>query len=62
MPQTWNLGDGGAGAGLDAALTAAGACPLSCAEPGGVTIDQRALRIYTSGTTVVSKAANVHHR
>jgi fatty-acyl-CoA synthase len=62
VPQTWNLGDGGEGAGLAMALTAADACPLSSTEPGGVTIDQRALLVYTSGTTVLAKAANVNHR
>jgi fatty-acyl-CoA synthase len=62
VPQIWSLGASGAGADLDAALSAADTRPLSSAERGDVTIDARALLIYTSGTTGLPKAANVSHR
>jgi fatty-acyl-CoA synthase len=59
VPQIWSLGAGGAGADLDAALAVADTRPLSSAERGDVTIDRRALLIYTSGTTALPKAAHV---
>jgi fatty-acyl-CoA synthase len=62
VPQIWCLGDSRAGADLDAALDAVDPRALSSAERGDVKIDDRALLIFTSGTTGLPKAANISHR
>ncbi len=62
VPQSWTLGTGDPSGDLDAALAAFEPRPLSSAERGDVTIDGRALLVYTSGTTGLAKAANVSHR
>ena len=62
VPQSWTLGTGDPSGDLDAALATFDPRPLSSAERGDVTIDGRALLVYTSGTTGLAKAANVSHR
>ncbi|MDH2347368.1 long-chain-acyl-CoA synthetase [Bradyrhizobium sp. SSUT77] len=62
VPQSWTLGTGDPSGDLDAALAAFEPRPLSSTERGDVTIDGRALLVYTSGTTGLAKAANISHR
>ena len=50
-PQIWTFATGAVGGDLSAALAAADTRPLSSTERGDVTIDGRALLIYTTGTT-----------
>jgi len=60
-PKIWIHGQGNE-AGIDAALDRLDGSPLSQAERRGVTINDRALLVYTSGTTGLPKAASISHR
>ncbi|WP_027552083.1 long-chain-acyl-CoA synthetase [Bradyrhizobium sp. Cp5.3] len=58
----WTHGDARSGRAIDVALAALDDGPLSQDEHGEVTIDDRALLVYTSGTTGLPKAASISHR
>jgi len=58
-PRIWMHGDATE---LDVALAAMDPSPLSPAERGDITINDRALLISTSGTTGLPKAASISHR
>jgi fatty-acyl-CoA synthase len=60
-PKIWIHGQGNE-AGIDAALDRLDGGPLSPAERRGVTINDRGLLVYTSGTTGLPKAASISHR
>ena len=60
-PKIWIHGQSNE-AGIDAALDRLDGGPLSPAERRGVTINDRALLVYTSGTTGLPKAASISHR
>jgi len=61
-PKIWRHGRGSGEAYLEAALTRLNAGPLVPGERRDVTIDDRALLIFTSGTTGLPKAASISHR
>jgi fatty-acyl-CoA synthase len=65
-PKIWSHGAGSNGAGefdrIDRAVEQFSGEPLMQAERRAVTIADRALSIYTSGTSGLPKAANVSHR
>jgi fatty-acyl-CoA synthase len=58
--EIWTLGEGERR--LDEVVTLYSGAPLGDADVGAVTLDDRALRIFTSGTTGLPKAAEVSHR
>ena len=60
-PKIWIHGQSNE-ASIDAALDRLDGGPLSPAERRGVTINDRALLVYTSGTTGLPKAASISHR
>ena len=60
-PRIWIHGQGNE-AGIDAALDRLDGGPLSPVERRGVSINDRALLVYTSGTTGLPKAASISHR
>jgi len=60
-PKIWIHGQSNE-AGIDAALDRLDGGPLTPAERRGVTINDRALLVYTSGTTGLPKAASISHR
>jgi fatty-acyl-CoA synthase len=59
-PAVWLHGEGGHPR-LDAAVGAFDGAPLTDAERPDVTIEDKALFIFTSGTTGLPKAANINH-
>ncbi len=61
-PKIWIPGGDHNENNIDAALDRMAAGPLSRAERRGVTINDRALLIFTSGTTGLPKAASISHR
>jgi fatty-acyl-CoA synthase len=60
-PRVWLHGREGAHPRLDVAVGAFDRSPLSEAERPDVTIEDKALFIFTSGTTGLPKAANINH-
>jgi fatty-acyl-CoA synthase len=58
----WTQGDARSERSIDVALAALDDGPLSQDEHGDVTINDRALLVYTSGTTGLPKAASISHR
>lgn len=58
--EVWTYGDGERR--LDNALALYSAAPLDAQDAPAVTLDDKALRIFTSGTTGLPKAAEVSHR
>jgi fatty-acyl-CoA synthase len=58
--EIWTLGEGEQR--LDEAVTLYSGAPLGHDDVAPVTLDDRALRIFTSGTTGMPKAAEVSHR
>jgi fatty-acyl-CoA synthase len=61
-PKVWIHGRHSREATIDAALDRFDGGPLSAAERRGTTINDRALLIFTSGTTGLPKAASISHR
>src|SRR3982074_467482 len=61
-PKIWIHGRHGCEASLDAALDGQDGSRLSPAERRGISINDRALLIYPSGTTGLPKAASISHR
>jgi fatty-acyl-CoA synthase len=61
-PKIWRHGKDAGDAGLEDSLTRLDAGPLTSSERRDVTIGDRALLIFTSGTTGLPKAANISHR
>ena len=61
-PKIWIHGGNANEARIEAALKGIDGSPLSPTERCGITINDRALLLYTSGTTGLPKAASVSHR
>jgi len=61
-PKLWRHGKHGGEAALEDTLARLDAGPLTSAERRDVTIGDRALLIFTSGTTGLPKAASISHR
>lgn len=60
-PRVLRFGEGGGYPRLDLAVTAFDGAPLTDAERPDITVEDKALFIFTSGTTGMPKAANINH-
>ena len=60
-PRVFRFGEGGGYPRLDLAVSAFDGAPLSDAERPDITVEDKALFIFTSGTTGMPKAANINH-
>jgi len=60
-PRVLGFGEGGEHPRLDLAVPAFDGAPLADAERPDITVEDKALFIFTSGTTGMPKAANINH-
>ena len=60
-PPVWRHGEGAGWPRLDLAVTGFDGAPLGEGERGDLTVEDKALFIFTSGTTGMPKAANINH-